>query len=106
MSQLEGLMLKQIGEAGLPAPRVEFRFHPQRRWRVDCVWDYRKVALEIEGGSWASRITRHTSGAGFEADCEKYNELALAGYTLIRVTASMVRDGRAIQFLRRALKRE
>jgi very-short-patch-repair endonuclease len=80
---------------------VEYKFHPIRRWRFDFAWPDLHVALEVEGGTWQKG--RHTSGVGFEKDCEKYNEAACLGWTVLRVTANMVADGTALEFVRRAL---
>ncbi|UCC53812.1 MAG: hypothetical protein JSV68_07520 [Anaerolineaceae bacterium] len=45
----------------------------------------------------------HAHPERFEKDCEKYNEAALYGWTVIRVTPKMISDGRAIDWLERAL---
>ena len=50
------------------------------------------------------RSKGHAHPERFEEDCEKYNEAALYGWTLIRVTPDMIRDGRAIDWLDRALR--
>ena len=42
------------------------------------------------------------TGTGFTNDCEKYNRAAIASWMLLRVTTEMVKDGRAIDFLRDA----
>lgn len=87
--------------AGLPAPIREYRFAPPRRWRFDYSWPDQMLALEIEGGSWIGG--RHVRGRGYEADCEKYSEAALRGWRVLRVTPAMLRDGRALAMLTRAL---
>jgi len=91
----------QIRAAKLPPPRAEYRFHPPRRWRFDFAWpELFLIALEIEGGTWAAG--RHTTGTGYEHDCEKYNQAALDGWLLIRATTRMVENGLALHDLRRA----
>ena len=70
-------------------------------YRFDFAWADLKIALEVEGGTW--QTSRHTTGSGFEKDCEKYNEAACAGWTVLRVTGSMVQDGRALEYVQRAL---
>jgi len=95
-------LLKVLAMVGIPLPETEYRFHPTRRWRFDVAWPDGLLAVEVEGGRWVAG--RHTRGAGFEADMEKYNEAALLGWTVIRVTPGMVRDGRALAYVERAFK--
>lgn len=97
MSELEDQMARQIHVAGLPDPILEHRFAPPRRWRFDLAWPSDKVALEIEGGTWING--RHSRGAAFEKDCEKYNTAVLLGWQVFRVTNHMVLDGRAVKLL-------
>lgn len=70
--------------------RPEFQFHPSRRWRFDYYFekDGQKIAVEVEGGAWTGG--RHTSGAGFIGDMEKYNTAASMGITVIRFTPSQI----------------
>ena len=72
-----------LRSVGLPAPVREHRFHPVRRWRFDYAWIDHKVALEVEGGVWTGG--RHTRGAGFVGDLEKYNAAVVAGWRVVRV---------------------
>jgi very-short-patch-repair endonuclease len=75
-----------LRSVGLPAPVREHRFDPVRRWRFDYAWLEHKVALEVEGGVWTGG--RHTRGAGFVGDIEKYNAATVAGWRVVRVTPS------------------
>ena len=86
----------------LPAPLREYRFAPPRRWRFDFSWPERFLAVEVEGGSFIAG--RHSRGAGFEAYAEKYNEAALIGWRVLRVTPRMVDDGRALALIQRGLR--
>ena len=74
----------------LPLPEREYRFHPVRKWRFDYAWVEQKVALEQEGGVF--RGGRHTSGAGFVKDIEKYNTATMLGWRIIRGTPQQVRS--------------
>jgi len=74
------------GEA-LPFQR-EFKFHPERGWLFDFVWEAKKVAVEVEGGTGSGG--RHTRFLGFQEDCEKYNAAALLGWRLLRFTPQML----------------
>lgn len=113
MSQGEDLLAWQLTQAGIDFAR-EFRFTADRQWRFDFALQTTilgkdhfvapgKVAVEVEGGVWARG--RHTRGAGFEADAEKYNEAALLGWRVLRFTTAMVEDGRALAIIERALGR-
>jgi hypothetical protein len=87
--------------AGLPGSIPEHRFASPRRWRFHYAWPAHRLAPEIEGGTWTRG--RHVRGRGYEADCEKYNTAALRGWRVLRVTTAMIRDGRALALLARAL---
>lgn len=99
-SDLEQQLLSQIIGAGLPAPHCEHRFSPPRRWRADFAFLRERILVEVEGGSWV--FGRHQRGAGFEADCDKYNQAAISGWLLLRVTGAMVKDGRALVAIHQA----
>lgn len=101
MSDGESTFALHIAALRLPPPEREYRFDPDRRWRFDFAWPEHRVAFEIEGGTWTGG--RHTRGAGFSADCEKYNAAALQGWRVFRVTTDMVRDGRASKLAETAL---
>ncbi len=101
------VLLDQIRLANLPTPQLEYSFHANRQWRFDFCWKRYLVACEVEGGIWMKTEKGYSKGHAhpirFEKDLEKYNEAALYGWTVIRVTPQMVRDGRAIEWLERAL---
>lgn len=102
MSALEDTLVFGIRAVGLPAPEREFYFAKPRRWRFDLCWADRKLAAEVEGGTWVSG--RHSRGAGMRKDAEKYNTAVLYGWRVLRFTSDMVRDGSALQVLERALR--
>jgi hypothetical protein len=79
----------------------EVQFDPVRKWRFDFAISRLKLACEIEGGVWSGG--RHTTGAGFEKDAEKYNAAALQGWTVLRFPGSWVKPGRAVKALEEAV---
>jgi len=85
----------------LPTPVRELRFHPTRLWRLDFAWPEFMFAIEVEG---APGRGRHTKPKGFTDDCIKYNEAALLGWTVYRVTGPQVGKGEAINLLLRVFK--
>jgi hypothetical protein len=102
--QWERALMAQIIVSGLPAPLAECRngdtkFHPIRKWRADFLWPARHLIVEVEGGTWSGG--RHVRGTGYADDCEKYNEAAILGYSVLRFTSQQVRDGYAIDAIRR-----
>jgi hypothetical protein len=110
MSKLEETMAFQMRAVQLPPYARELQFAPPRRWRFDFAWPDQMVALEVEGitsfgrnKDGTMRLGRHQSANGFEKDCEKYNEALLGGWRVVRVTGAMVGDGRALQYIERAL---
>lgn len=83
-------------------PLTEHRFHVTRRWRFDYAWPEHQLALEVEGGVWVGG--RHTSGAGFVKDMEKYNEAACMGWRIIRCQPRQLCTMQTVETLRRALQ--
>lgn len=74
---------------GSPALVAEHRFAaPARQWRFDFAQLESRVAIELDGGTWAGG--RHTRGAGFERDCEKLNTAAQLGWRIFRLTPQML----------------
>lgn len=102
-TKLEDLLAAHVLAYGLPVPVRECRFHPTRRWRFDFAWPSHGLAVEVEGGIYSGG--RHVRGKGFEDDCEKYNEAAAMGWTVLRFTGAQVRDGRAVKAITSALSR-
>ena len=66
----------------------EVKFHPDRKWRFDFASPNKKLAIEIEGGIWVQGA--HSRGAHFNSDCEKYNNAALLGWRVFRITTNMI----------------
>lgn len=122
-----GSLEEQLAAAGIPTPTFEYRFEPGRKWAFDLAWPGPRIAIEVEGAVFGRVVVvqrgyekrkgqvipvtpntpvrlggRHNTGAGLQADCEKYNRAAVRGWIVLRVTTTMVRDGQVIEELRRA----
>ncbi len=85
----------------LPRPVREFVFAAPRKWRFDYAWPAERLALEVEGGVWTQG--RHTRGAGFLKDMEKYNEAAARGWRVIRTTPDALLGLTTFNLIERAL---
>ena len=99
MTQLEQSLALQMMNASLPEPEREYPTG-HGKCRVDFAWPELMLAVEVEGGTWANG--RHSRGAGYARDCDKYNAAQLAGWMVIRVTSDMVRSRKAIDVIRSA----
>jgi very-short-patch-repair endonuclease len=77
---------------------------PNRKFRFDFVIPQTTLVVEVEGGTW--RGGRHTSGAGFRKDCEKYNLALEHGWRVLRFTTDMVRKGLALESVVRVLSQD
>lgn len=102
MSDLEVQLQFQLHAASLPEPVQEWPFHPIRKWRFDFAWPEKLIACEVEGGTF--RGGRHTRGAGYHKDLEKYNEATRLGWRVYRFDKLMVDDGTALNLLEEVLR--
>ena len=98
----EALFLHWFGLLAVdyPMPTEEVMFANKtafkRQWRFDFVWndEGQKVAVEVDGGAWLSKVGgkgRHTTGVGFEGDCDKLNAAVVLGWRVLRYTPSMIK---------------
>jgi very-short-patch-repair endonuclease len=87
--------------SSLPEPEREFRFHPNRKWRVDFAWPASMLAVEIEGMAYGGG--RHQRREGFTRDAEKYRALVAAGWRLLRFTSDELKQ-RPIQCVEETAK--
>ena len=78
----------------------EYKFHPERKWRFDFLLA-KGIAVEIQGGGWVHG--RHSRATGMENDYEKNNEAVLLGYRILYFSTGQVKDGTAIETIKRAL---
>jgi very-short-patch-repair endonuclease len=97
-------LLVQLKSARLPMPEVEYRFAPPRRWRFDFAWVDQRLAVEIDGGAFLATGSRHTRGAGFRRDCQKFNEATCRGWRVLRLLPEDVTSGAGLTWIERALK--
>ncbi len=104
-SLVRGLLFDLKAEK-LPEPVPEHVFHPARKWRFDAAYVEEKIAVEVEGGTgWKRDVpSRHLTPSGYLEDCRKYGEAAVLGWVVIRLTPAMLRDGSALDLIKRALK--
>lgn len=101
-SKLEATMRLQLEEAKLTdGMEQEYIFHPEVNWRFDFCWPERLVALEVQGGVFTGG--RHARPSGMIEDMRKFSEAAILGWRLILVSALEIRNGDALDRVKRAL---
>ena len=101
MSKLEEQFALQLKAEGIEGWEREYKFHPERRFRLDFAFLTQKVGVEIQGGTWIAG--RHSGGVGFERDCEKFNLATLFGWKILKFTGKHIKNGQAIEWIKEAL---
>lgn len=79
MSKNEAKFIQLWELAHGPPLEREYKFHPKRRFRFDFAHLPTKTAIEIEGHG-------HQRENRYHSDVEKYNEAAMLGWNLQRIT--------------------
>ena len=101
-STQEAVLAHYMLVSGIPAPTREHKFLPDRRFRFDFAWPERKVAVEVEGGTFVSG--RHNRPMSMAKDMEKYNLAAIDGWLVLRVTPHQIKSLDALRWIKAALK--
>lgn len=81
----------------------EYKFHDKRRWRFDFCNIETKTAIEIEGGAFTNG--RHTRGAGFIGDMEKYNNAVLLGWSILRFTPQQMNETKTFELIKQVIEK-
>lgn len=96
---LPQLLADKAVAGGLPAPLVEYPFarHIGRKFQADCCWLEAKLIVEVQGAV-------HRIKDKFKRDRERSQVVASLGYRLMFVSPAEVKDGSAVEIVRRALR--
>ena len=89
-------------DCGLPEPVFEYRFHPERKWRLDIAWPERRIGMEVQGGIYIRG--RHTRGSYLKNEYEKLTELACMGWRVLFVEPKDVCMLETVEKIKRALE--
>jgi very-short-patch-repair endonuclease len=79
----------------------EYRFNPQRRYRLDLAIPPLKLGIEIDGAIFSQGA--HSRPLGILRDMEKANLLVLSGWRVLRYTPAQVKAGEAIDGLKQLI---
>ena len=80
MNLIDTYIRHEIASLGLEFV-PEFRFNPDRMWRLDYAIPSQRIGIEIQGATYAAG--RHTRGAGYANDCEKLNAAQCLGWRVL-----------------------
>ena len=96
-SDFELMFEEQVKELKTPYA-TQYKFSDDRKWTCDFYLPKYKLLVEIEGGVWI--MGRHSRGAGFVKDCEKYNTAVCKGYSVMRMPTQWVKNNIAIGYVK------
>ena len=99
----ENQLRTHLRAARIPMWQEQYRAIPGRKFAYDFAWLDKKVAVEVEGGTWSKEKSGHTSGKGYRANCQKYNLAQLNGWDVYRFTSDMIDSGEALATIIKAL---
>ncbi|GIK76954.1 MAG: hypothetical protein BroJett022_06440 [Actinomycetes bacterium] len=86
-SEVELYFLRLCRRAGIEAPRVNSPVSVETRtFEVDFCWPGRRIAIEVDGYAF------HGGRSRANADRDRDQALAIAGWTAVRFTADQIRD--------------
>jgi len=86
-NELEEAFLALIDRFELPRPRMNAHLAVRDRfYEVDCLWEDRKVAIELDGGG------AHGTKKAFQDDRERDRILTAEGWTTARITWRQIRE--------------
>ena len=91
-SQLELSFALWLRVEKMPAHETEYVFAKPRLWRFDFAWPDRMFAVEIDGGLYQGG--RHQTLSGYVLDCLKFERALQLGWTVYRIPAPWVSDGK------------
>ncbi len=103
-SQLEAELALQIKALGLPEPIREYQAIKGRKFRFDFAWLEQRLLVEVNGGTYTKGA--HSTGRGIARDYEKANLATLDGWRVLSFDGKSVKDGTAVEVIRKALEAE
>ena len=101
MSHLEDSLAFQMRAFGIPEFQREYKFHPDRKWRLDFFRE--GWGIEVQGGGW-NRGGHNRNALVMARDYEKFNACSEMGIRLLLYTGEQIKDGSAIAQIERIFK--
>lgn len=92
-SKLERRLVQQLTDAGIHGWQRNYFFLGDRDLELDFAWPETRLAVEVQGMA-------HRIKGKFQRDIEKRALALLAGWRVLEVDGSAIRDGRALKWLK------
>lgn len=92
----EDMFAQQLDDAGIVGYEREYRFRPDRRFRLDFAFPQWTLAVEVDGAV-------HRIKERFNADRERGQVAMLHGWRVLHVSPKEVRSGHAITLTKKLL---
>lgn len=86
----EQQFLEKWNEYGFPNSDIEsqYKFSPERQWRLDFAFPSRRVGIEVDGRAKQGSFGGHQSVVGVRRDCQKANTAIKLGWVILRIPTS------------------
>lgn len=97
-SKIERRLIQQMTDEGITGWQRNYFFLPDRELELDIAFPTIRAAVEVQGMA-------HRIRGKFQRDIEKRALAMLAGWRVLEVDGSSIRDGRALQWLKALLSR-
>lgn len=94
----EQRLAQQLEAAGITGFYVDAEYLPNRQLRADILFIRERLVIEIQGAV-------HRTKAKWQADIFKAQDTMLGGFRLLPIATGQVRDGAAVEIIRKALER-
>jgi very-short-patch-repair endonuclease len=99
MSKIEEMLALHLRADKIEFQREWMPMWDGRKFRFDFALIDHKLAIECDGGIWMKKGA-HNTGTAMQRDRDKDELALLNGWTVYRVTESMVKSGRAINTIK------
>jgi hypothetical protein len=81
----------------------EYKFHPDRKYRLDFAHLPSQVGIEIQGGLFMAK-SGHSSIHGMLRDCRKTLLAASVGWLIVPLVAPQLDDGETLSLLAEVIR--
>lgn len=104
LSDPEERLAFHLKAEGLTGFERQYRWCPGRAYRADFAWPAAKLIVEVQGGVHIKGARSHTGGTGYQYDRERTNEAVILGWRVLEFTPKLIKSGRAVFAVKRALE--